>query len=40
MVTTFVLPISNRTKELWRFTEEASRADVRLAEMKNPSLEK
>ena len=40
MVTTFVSPISNRTIELWRFIEEASRADIRLAEMEHPSLKK
>ena len=40
MVTTFVLSAGNRTKELWRFIEEASRVDVRLAEMEHPPLKK
>ena len=35
-----VRQISNRTKELWRFIEKASRADIRLAEMEHPSLRK
>ena len=38
MVTTFVHSAGNRTKELWRLIEEASRVDIRLAEMKHPSL--
>ena len=38
MVTTFVRLAGNRTKELWRFIEEASRADMRLAEMEHDSL--
>ena len=38
MVTTFVCSAGNRTKELWRFIEEASRADMRLAEMEHYSL--
>ena len=38
MVTTFVRSAGNRTKELWRFIEEASRADMRLAEMEHYSL--
>ena len=38
MVTTFVRSAGNRTKELWRFIEEASRADIRLAEMEHSSL--
>ena len=40
MVTTFVRPISNRTKMLWHFIEEASWADIRLAKMEHPSLKK
>ena len=38
MVTTFVCSAGNRTKELWQFIEEASRADMRLAEMGHDSL--
>ena len=38
MVTTFVRSAGNRTKVLWRFNEEASRTDIRLAEMEHPSL--
>ena len=38
MVTTFVRSAGNRTKELWQFIEEASRADMRLAEMGHDSL--
>ena len=38
MVTTFVHSAGNRTKELWQFIEEASRADMRLAEMRQDSL--
>ena len=49
MVTTFVRSAGNRTKEvvtmagnrtkeLWRFIDEASRADMRLAEMEHYSL--
>ena len=38
MVTTFVLSAGNRTKELWRFIEEASRAVIRLADMEHKSL--
>ena len=38
MVTTFVHSAGNRNKELWHFIEEASRADIRLAEMEHPSL--
>ena len=38
MVTTFVRSAGNWTKELWRFIEEASRADMRLAEMEHYSL--
>ena len=33
MVTTFVRSAGNRTKEFWRFIEEASRTDIRLAEI-------
>ena len=40
MVTTFVRPIGNRTKELWRFIEGASRADIRLAELEHLWLKK
>ena len=40
MVTIFVRLASNRTKELWKFIEEASRADMKLAEMEYPSLKK
>ena len=38
MVTAFVRLAGNRTKELWCFIEEASRTDIRLAEMEHPSL--
>ena len=38
MVTTFVRSAGDRTKELWQFIEEASRADMRLAEMGHDSL--
>ena len=38
MVTTFFPSAVNRTKEFWRFIEEASRADIRLAEMEHDSL--
>ena len=38
MVTIFVRPVGNRTRELWRFLEEASRTDIRLAELEHPSL--
>ena len=38
MMTTFVRSAGNRTKELWRFIEEASQADIRLADMEHPSL--
>ena len=40
MVTTFVRQMSYRTRELWRFVEEASRADIRLAEFEHLSLNK
>ena len=35
MVTTFVRSAGNRTKELWQFIEEASRADVMSADMRH-----
>ena len=38
METTFVRSAGNRTRELWRFLEEASRTDIRLAELEYPSL--
>ena len=38
MVTIFVRSAGNRTKELWRFIEEASRVNMRLAEMEHYSL--
>ena len=38
MVTTFVRSAANRTKELWRFIEEASQTDIRLAELEYSSL--
>ena len=38
MVTTLVCTAGNRTKELWQFIEEASQADMRLAEMGHDSL--
>ena len=38
MVTTFARSVGNRTKELWRFIEEASRTHIRLTEMEHPSL--
>ena len=38
MVTTFVRSAGNRTKVLWCFIEEASRTDIRLAEMEHSSL--
>ena len=40
MVTTFVCSAGNRTKELWHLIEEASRTDIRLAEMEHPSFNK
>ena len=40
MVTTFVRSAGNHTKELWRFIEEVSRADLRLAELEHSSLKK
>ena len=36
MVTNFVRSTGNRTKELWRFIEEASWTDIRLAELEHP----
>ena len=38
MVTTFSRSAGNRTKGVWEFLEKASRADIRLAELKHPSL--
>ena len=40
MVTTFVRSAGTRARELWRFTEEASRTGIRLAELEHPSLSK
>ena len=40
MLTTFVRAAGNRTKELWLFIEEASRADVMLADTTNAMLRK
>ena len=40
MLTTFVRSIDNRTKDLWRFIEEASRVDISLAEWEHTSLNK
>ena len=40
MVTTFVRSAGTRTRELWRFLAEASQADIRLAELEAPSLDK
>ena len=37
MVTTFVCSAGNRTKELWRFIEEASRTDIKLVELEHSS---
>ena len=39
-MTTFVRTAGNRTKELWRFIEEASRADIRLADLEHSSRKK
>ena len=39
-VTTFVHMAGNRTRELWRFIQEASRVDLRLAELEHYSLKK
>ena len=39
-VTTFVRTAGNRTRELWRFIQEASCADLRLAELDHSSLKK
>ena len=38
MVTIFVRSAGNRTKELWCFIEEASQADMKLAEMEHDSF--
>ena len=38
MVTTLVRSTGNRTNELWRFVEEASRTDTRLAKLEHPFL--
>ena len=40
MVTTFVRSAGTRTREQWRFLEEASRMDIRLAGLEHPSLNK
>ena len=40
MLTTFVRAAGSRTKELWQFIEEASRADVMLADATNTMLKK
>ena len=40
MLTTFVRSAGNRTKELWHFIDEASRADAMLADTKNVMLKK
>ena len=40
MLTTFVRSAGNRAKELWLFIEEASRADVMLADTTNTMLRK
>ena len=40
MLTTFVRSAGNRTKELWHFIDEASRADVMLADTKNVMIKK
>ena len=40
MLTTFVRSAGNQTKELWNFIDEASRADVMLANTKNAMLKK
>ena len=39
-VTTFVRAAGTRTRELWRFIQEASCADLRLAELEHSSLKK
>ena len=39
-LTTFICLAGNRTKELWNFIDEASRADVMLVDTKNPMLKK
>ena len=40
MLTAFVRSAGNRTKELWHLIDEASRADVMLANMRNAMLKK
>ena len=40
MITTFVRTAGNRTKELWKFIDDASRTDVMLADTKNSMLRK
>ena len=40
IVTTFVRSAGTRTRELWRFLEDTSRKDIRLAEMEHPSFKK
>ena len=40
MVTTFICRTGSRTKGLWRFPEEASHADIKLADLEHPSLNK
>ena len=40
MVTTFVRLRDNCTGKLWRFLAEATQADMRLAELGQPSLKK
>ena len=38
MVTTFVSSALSHTKGVWRLLEKTNQADIRLAEMENPSL--
>ena len=40
IVITLVRSAGTRTRELWRFLEEASQVDIRLAELEPPSLDK
>ena len=40
MVTTFVRMAGNRTREQWHFLQEASHADILLAELEHSSLKK
>ena len=40
MLTPFIRRTGNRSKGLWHFLEEASHADIRLAELEYPSLNK